>query len=59
MPARGPEDCFPEWRSWSGSASVFDGILEPNPEDSQHYCLLLGGGDTNDRGEGGEGFNSK
>ena len=37
---------------------MFDGTLEPIPEDSLHYCLLLGGGDTNDRGEGDEGFNT-
>ena len=35
-----------------------DGMLEPIPEDSLHYCLLLGGGDTNDRGEDGEGSNT-
>ncbi len=26
---------------------MFDGALDLNPEDSLHYCLLLGGGDTN------------
>ena len=35
-----------------------DGMLKPNPEDSSHYCLLLGDGDINDRGEGDEGFNT-
>ena len=33
-------------------------MLKPNPEDSLHYCLLLGDGDINNRGEGDEGFNT-
>ena len=37
---------------------MFDGTFKPNPEDSLHYCLLLGDGDINDRGEGDEGFNT-
>ena len=37
---------------------MFDGTVKPNPEDSLHYCLLLGDGDINDRGEGDEGFNT-
>ena len=44
--------------SRSSAVRVFDGTLDPNPEDSLHYCLLLGGGDTDDRGEGDEGFNT-
>ena len=49
---------LPGAESRSSEARVSDGMLEPIPEDSLHYCLLLGGGDTNDRGEDGEGFNS-
>ncbi|MDP6468265.1 MAG: hypothetical protein QF918_11030, partial [Pirellulaceae bacterium] len=30
-----------------------------NPEGSLHYCLLLGDGDINDRGEGDEAFNTR
>ena len=49
---------LPGAESRSSAVRVFDGTLKPNPEDSLHYCLLLGGGDTNDRGEDGEGFNT-
>ena len=42
----------------SSEVRVSDGILQPNSEDSLHYCLLLGGGDTNNRGEDDEGFNT-
>ncbi len=42
----------------SSEASVSDGPLEPIPEDPLHYCLLLGGGDINDRGEDSEGSNT-
>jgi len=45
---------FPGAESWSSQARVSDGALKPNPEDSLHYGLLLGGGDTNNRGEGDE-----
>ena len=38
---------------------VSDGMFKPNPEDSLHYCLLLGDGDINDRGEGDEAFNTR
>ena len=55
---KGTRGLLPGAESWSSQVRVFDGTLEPNPEDSLHYCLLLGGGDTNDRGEGGEGFNT-
>ena len=44
--------------SWSSEVRVIDGELKPNPEDSLHYCLLLGDGDINDRGEGDEGCNT-
>mgnify|MGYP007059382525 CR=1 FL=1 len=49
---------LPGAESRSSEARVFDGMLERNPEDSLHYCLLLGGGDVNNRGEGGEGSNT-
>jgi len=49
---------LPGTGSRSSEVRVFDGTLDPNPEDSLHYCLLLGGGDINDRGEGDEGFNT-
>ena len=53
---KGTKGLLPGVESWSSQARVFDGMLKPNPEDSLHYCLLLGGGDTNDRGEDGEGL---
>ena len=49
---------LPGAESRSSKMRVFDGMLESNPEGSLHYCLLLGGGDINDRGEGDEGFNT-
>ena len=49
---------LPGAESRSSKVKVFDGMLKPNPEDSLHDCLLLGGGDVNDRGEGNEGFNT-
>ena len=49
---------LPGAESRSSELRVSDGMPEPIPEDSLHYCLLLGGGDTNDRGEDGEGFNT-
>ena len=55
---KGAGGLLPGAESRSSAVRVFDGTLEPNPEDSLHYCLLLGGGDTNDRGEGDEGFNT-
>ena len=55
---KGAGGLLPGAESRSSTVRVFDGTLEPNPEDSLHYCLLLGGGDTNDRGEGDEGFNT-
>ena len=55
---KGTRGLLPGVESWSSEARVFDGTLKPNPENSLHYCLLLGGGDTNDRGEDGEGFNT-
>jgi hypothetical protein len=39
-------------------ARVSDGRLKPNSEDSLYDCLLLGDGDINNRGEGGEGLNT-
>jgi hypothetical protein len=55
---KGAGGLLPGAESRSSAVRVFDGTLKPNPEDSLHYCLLLGGGDTNDRGEGDEGFNT-
>ena len=55
---KGTSGLLPGVESWSSEARVFDGMLKPNPEDSLHYCLLLGDGDINDRGEGDEGFNT-
>jgi hypothetical protein len=55
---KGTRGLLPGVESWSSQVRVFDGTLDPNPEDSLHYRLLLGGGDTNDRGEGDEGFNT-
>jgi len=55
---KGTRGLLPGAESWPSQVRVFDGTLDPNPEDSLHYCLLLGGGDTNDRGEGDEGFNT-
>ena len=49
---------LPGAESRSSEVRVSDGMLKPVPEDSLHYCLLLGGGDTNDRGEDGEGSNT-
>ena len=49
---------LPGAESRSSEARVFDGTLEPTPEDSLHYRLLLGDGDINDRGEGDEGSNT-
>lgn len=42
----------------SSEERVSDGRLKPDSEDSLHYSLLLGGGDTNDSGKGDEGFNT-
>ncbi len=55
---KGTRGLLPGVESWSSEARVFDGTLKPNPENSLHYCLLLGDGDINDRGEGDEGFNT-
>ena len=41
----------------SSDEQVTDGVLNPNPEDSLHYRLLLSDGDINNRGEGVEEFN--
>ena len=49
---------LPGAESRSSEVRVSDGMHEPIPEDSLHYCLLLGDGDINDRGEGDEGFNT-
>ena len=54
---KGTRGLLPGVESWSSQVRVFDGTFKPNPEDSLHYCLLLGDGDINNRGEGGEGFN--
>ena len=55
---KGTRGLLPGVESWSSEARVFDGTLKPNPENSLHYCLLLGDGDINDRGEGDEGSNT-
>ena len=55
---KGTNGRFPGMESWSSQVRVFDGMLEPNSDDSLHNCLLLGDGDINDRGEGDEGFNT-
>ena len=38
---------------------VSDGTRNPTSEDLLHYCLLLGDGDINDRGEDDEAFNTR
>ena len=55
---KGAGGLLPGAESWPSEVRVSDGMPEPIPEDSLHYCLLLGGGDTNDRGEDGEGSNT-
>ena len=55
---KGTGRTLPGAESQSSAVRVSDGVLESIPEDSLDYCLLLGGGDTNDRGEDGEGFNT-
>ena len=55
---KGTRGLLPGVESWSSEVRVSDGMLKPNPEDSLHYCLLLGDGDINNRGEGDEGFNT-
>ena len=55
---KGTGGLLPGAENRSSEVRVSDGMPEPIPEDSLHYCLLLGGGDTNDRGEGDEGFNT-
>ena len=49
---------LPGAETWSSEVRVFDGRLKLNPENSHHYCLLLGDGDIIDRGEDDEGPNS-
>ena len=56
---KGISRLLPGAENWSSKVRVSDGRLWPNPEDSLHYCLLLGDGDINDRGEGGEAFNTR
>ena len=56
---KGISGLLPEVESGSSEVRVSDGMLKPNPEDSLHYCLLLGDGDINDRGEGDEAFNTR
>ena len=56
---KGISGLLPGVESWSSEVRVSDGMLKPNPEDSLHYCLLLGDGDINDRGEGDEAFNTR
>ena len=55
---KGISGLLPGVESWSSEERVSDGMLKPNPEGSLHYCLLLGDGDINDRGEGDEGSNT-
>ena len=55
---KGTRGLLPGVEGWSSEARVSDGMLKPNSEDSSHYCLLLGDGDINNRGEGDEGFNT-
>ena len=54
----GTPDMLPRAKNVSSAARVSDGMLQLNSEGSLHYCLLLGGGDTNNRGEDDEGFNT-
>ena len=56
---KGIRGLLPGVESESSEARVSDGILKPNPESSLHYCLLLGDGDINNRGEGDEAFNTR
>jgi hypothetical protein len=56
---KGISGLLPGVESWSSEVRVSDGMLKPNPEDSLHYCLLLGDGDINNRGEGDEAFNTR
>lgn len=55
---KGIVDLFPGAEKRSSAVRVSDGRLEPTPEDSLHYSLLLGDGDINNRGEGDEGSNT-
>ena len=49
---------LPRAKNVSSAARVSDGILQLSSEGSLHYCLLLGGGDTNNGGKDDEGFNT-
>ena len=55
---KGIVDLLPGAEKRSSKARVSDGRLEPNPEGSLHYSLLLGDGDINNRGKGDEGSNT-
>lgn len=55
---KGIVDLLPGAEKRSSAARVSDGTLEPDPEDSLHYRLLLGDGDINNRGKGDAGFNT-
>ena len=55
---KGVRGKLPGAETWSSDERVFDGKLDQNPENSHHYCLLLGDGDINDRGEDDEGSNT-
>jgi hypothetical protein len=53
---KGTPEMLPGAKNVSSKVKVSDGTLEPSPENSLHYCLLLGDGDINNRGEDDEGF---
>ena len=55
---KGTLEMLPRAKKVSSAARVSDGMLQSNSEGSLHYCLLLSGGDTNNRGEDDEGFNT-
>ena len=53
---KGAPEMLPGAKNASSKAGVSDGKLEPSPENSLHYRLLLGDGDVNNRGEDDEGW---
>ncbi len=53
---KGTSEMLPGAKNTSSKAKVADGRPQPRPENSLHYCLLLGDGDINNRGEDDEGW---
>ncbi len=55
---KGTTELLPRVAKASSEERVSDGMRNPDSEDLLHYCLLLGDGDINNRGEDDEGFNT-